>query len=258
MATALAKGLIRSGFSQPDRMIASDVSQAARERFMSETGVTTTPENAAAVDRADVVILAVKPQHIDGVLKDIQPVVTADRLIVSIAAGVPLARLTRVLGADCRVVRVMPNTPCLVGASASAFAVGASCTDDDARFVQQMLSTVGVAFQLPENLLDAVTGLAGSGPAYVYQVIEALADGGVLMGLPRDVAVKLAAQTVLGAAQMVLATGEHPGALKDAVASPAGTTIAGLRELERGGMRGILMSAVEAATRRSQELGRSE
>ena len=150
----------------------------------------------------------------------------------------------------------MPNTPCLVDASASGFAPGEHATEDDIALVQALLDTVGRAFRVPEHLLDAVTGLSGSGPAFVYLVIEALSDGGVRVGLPREIATALAAQTVMGAAKMVLETGQHPGVLKDMVASPGGTTIAGLHELERAGVRGALMNAVEAASRRATELGK--
>jgi pyrroline-5-carboxylate reductase len=181
--------------------------------------------------------------------------VTSQHLVVSIAAGIPLKTLIAGLGPQARLVRVMPNTPCLVGASASGFALGGAATKEDSALVEQLLSAVGVAVPVEEKLLDAVTGLSGSGPAYVYQIIEALSDGGVRVGLPRAVATKLAAQTVLGAAKMVLETEQHPGILKDAVASPGGTTIAGLHELERGGLRAALMNAVESATNRSKELG---
>ena len=159
------------------------------------------------------------------------------------------------LPARARVIRVMPNTPALIGASASAFACGKSATKPDAALVQRLLSAVGIAVEVKEPLLDAVTGLSGSGPAYVYQFIEALSDGGVASGLPRDLATKLAAQTVMGAAKMVLETGEHPGALKDAVASPGGTTIEGIHELEKGRLRGTVMNAVRAATEKSRKLG---
>ncbi len=202
-------------------------------------------------------MLAVKPQTMAAVLGDVRDVVQArGPLVVSIAAGVTLAQLADALGSSTRLIRVMPNTPCLVGASASGFTPGEHATAADVSLVQGLLDDAGKAFRVPEALLDAVTGLSGSGPAFVYLMIEALSDGGVRVGLPRDVATALAAQTVLGAAKMVLETGEHPGTLKDAVASPGGTTIAGLHELERAGVRGALMNAVEAATRRATELGR--
>lgn len=255
MATALAKGLSSSGFLSAGDIIAGDVYPEARERFASETGAKTADSNAAVIANADIVILAVKPQQMQDVLNDIQEELTADHLIVSIAAGISISTLTRTLGENHRVIRVMPNTPCLVGASAAAYSAGGTATSDDAALVEKMLSTVGIAVSVPEHLLDAVTGLSGSGPAFVYQIIEALSDGGVRVGLPRDIALKLASQTVLGAAKMVLETGEHPGVLKDAVASPGGTTIAGLHALERGGLRGCLIDAVEAAALRSRELG---
>ncbi len=182
---------------------------------------------------------------------------TDNHLLISIAAGVTLTKLEGALPPGARVIRVMPNTPALVGAGASAFALGKSATAADGELAKKLLSAVGIAFQVKESLLDAVTGLSGSGPAYVYQFIEALSDGGVAAGLPRDMATKLAAQTVLGAAKMVLETGQHPGALKDQVTSPGGTTIEGLHELEKGRMRAIVMSAVRAATEKSKKLGQS-
>ena len=257
MATALARGLASSGFTPPERIVAGDVSPAALERFAAEAGARTATSNRDVLDACDVVFLAVKPQQMADVLAELRDAVTAEHLVVSIAAGIPLSTLTSALGERCRVVRVMPNTPSLVGAGASAFALGGAASPEDGELVQRMLATVGIAIAVPEDLLDAVTGLSGSGPAYVYQMIEALSDGGVRVGLPRDVATLLAAQTVLGGARMVLETGEHPGVLKDAVTSPGGTTIAGLHALERGGLRACVMNAVEAATLRSQQLGRS-
>ena len=254
MATALAKGL-STGFTSPDHMIASDVLSAACESIAAETGIRTTESNAEVCAESDVVILAVKPQYLREVVTGIASHLQSRHLLVSIAAGITIADIQACLDTERRVIRVMPNTPCLVGTGAAGFALGGNATPDDAELVKRMLATVGIAFQVPERLLDAVTGLSGSGPAYVYQFIEALSDGGVRVGLPRDIATKLAAQTVMGAAQMVLETGEHPGALKDAVTSPGGTTIAGIHELERGAFRATTMNAVEAATRRSMELG---
>ena len=178
-------------------------------------------------------------------------------MIISIAAGLPLAKLEGHLPGGARVIRVMPNTPALVGASATAYALGKAATAADGELAQQLFSSVGVAYQMRESLLDAVTGLSGSGPAYVYLVIEALSDGGVACGLPREVATRLAAQTVLGGAKMVLETGLHPGALKDMVTSPGGTTIEGLHELEKGGLRASLINAVRAAAEKSKRLGQS-
>jgi pyrroline-5-carboxylate reductase len=188
-------------------------------------------------------------------LPEIRPALTPQHLLISVAAGVTLRQLEEGAGRELRWVRVIPNTPCLVGASASGICPGENTTAEDAALVDRLFNAVGRAVRVPESLLDAVTGLSASGPAFVYVVIEALSDGGVRMGLPRDVATTLAAQTVLGSARMVLETGLHPGALKDMVASPGGTTIAGLHALERGGLRAALIDAVEAAARRSTELG---
>jgi pyrroline-5-carboxylate reductase len=256
MATALAKGWLAVGLARAERIIGSDPLPQAREKFQAVTGARTVADNRETASGSDVLVLAVKPQSMAKLLAEVRPVVTERHLIVSIAAGITLKQITEGLGPNRRIIRVMPNTPCLIGASASAFAQGENATADDAALVERLLSAVGKACQLPENLLDAVTGLSSSGPAFVYVIIEALSDGGVRVGLPRDVATMLAAQTVLGAARMVLETGTHPGALKDAVASPGGTTIAGLHALERGGVRGALIDAVEAATRRATELGK--
>ncbi len=256
MATALARGLIGAEFTAREQVMASDVSREALSAFVKESGARAADSNVDVMRAANIVILAVKPQQMSAVLAEIAAHTQPSHLVISIAAGIPLSTLAESLGADKRLVRVMPNTPCLVAAGASAFALGGAATPDDARLVSQLLSTVGIAIEVPETLLDAVTGLSGSGPAYVYQMIEALSDGGVQMGLPRDVATRLAAQTVFGAARMVIETGEHPGALKDAVTSPGGTTIAGLHALESGGLRAAVMNAVKAATLRSRELGK--
>ncbi|HEV7999682.1 MAG TPA: pyrroline-5-carboxylate reductase [Planctomycetaceae bacterium] len=255
MATALAKGLVATRFTGADSILASDPLAATREAFTRTSGGRCVASNLEVVRGADVLVLAVKPGHVAEVLAEIRSEVQPRHLVISVAAGVPLKTLIASLGSQARLARVMPNTPALVGAGASAYALGGGATADDSRLVGRLLETVGLAVELPENLLDAVTGLSGSGPAYVYQVIEALSDGGVLVGLPRDVATRLAAQTVLGAAQMVVQTGEAPAVLKDAVASPGGTTIAGLHALETGGLRAALMNAVRAATLRSRELG---
>lgn len=255
MATALARGLIAARFAPPQQIAACDVSEEAAARFASETGARIAPGIDALAGESDVLVLAVKPQHMAAALADLAGRLRDAHLVVSIAAGVPIASIAEALGAKARIFRVMPNTPALVGAGASAFAPGETATAHDAELVERIFSTVGIAVRVPENLLDAVTGLSGSGPAYVFQMIEALADGGVRVGLPREVATRLAAQTVLGAARMVLETGEHPAVLKDTVASPGGTTIAGLHALEQGGVRGSLIDAVVAATARSRELG---
>jgi pyrroline-5-carboxylate reductase len=257
MATALARAWTVARRFSPDRVLASDPLVSSRDTFARETECPTIADNRTVAEHADLLVLAVKPQSMPAVLAEVRDTVTRRwPLVVSIAAGVPLSTLHEALGPSTRIIRVMPNTPCLVGASASGFTPGSHASDTDVAWVQDLLDTVGRAFRVPESLLDAVTGLSGSGPAFVYLVIEALSDGGVRVGLPRDVATALAAQTVFGAAKLVLETGQHPGALKDMVASPAGTTIAGLHELERGAVRGAFMNAVEAATRRATELGK--
>jgi pyrroline-5-carboxylate reductase len=255
MATALARGFIRAEIVFPKEIIASDLSEAARAAFTKETGAKTTASNSDVLKFAGVLILAVKPDQVAGVLAELRGNFTNAHLLISIAAGVTLAKMETALPAGARVIRVMPNTPALVGEAAAAFALGKSATAADGELAKKLLSAVGIAFQVKESLLDAVTGLSGSGPAYVYQFIEALSDGGVAAGLPRDISTKLAAQTVLGAAKMVLETGQHPGALKDQVTSPGGTTIEGLHELEKGKLRGTVMSAVRAATEKSKKLG---
>jgi pyrroline-5-carboxylate reductase len=255
MATALARGWLAAGLMTPQTCRASDPVPAARTRFTEHTRCQVSTDNREVVTASDVLVLAVKPQAVPDLLTEIRGSVADRHLVVSICAGVPLRQLAAGLSPAVRIVRVMPNTPCLVGASATAFAPGPGCRPEDASLVERLFAAVGKAFALPESLLDAVTGLSGSGPAFVYVMIEALADGGVRMGLPRDAALALAAQTVLGSARMVLETGQHPGLLKDAVASPGGTTIAGLHALERGGVRAAFMDAVEAATKRSADLG---
>jgi pyrroline-5-carboxylate reductase len=255
MATALARGFIRAEIVFPKEILASDLSEAARDAFTKKTGAQTTASSADVLKFANVLILAVKPDQVAVVLAEQRGNFTNEHLLISIAAGVTLAKMEAALPAGTRVIRVMPNTPALVGEAAAAFALGKSATAADGELAKKLLSAVGIAFQVKESLLDAVTGLSGSGPAYVYQFIEALSDGGVAAGLPRDIATKLAAQTILGAAKMVLETGQHPGALKDQVTSPGGTTIEGLHELEKGKLRATVMSAVRAATEKSKKLG---
>jgi pyrroline-5-carboxylate reductase len=254
MATALIQGMLRAGSAEAGAITASDPVEAARATLAAQTGISVTDSNRQVANESDVIVLAVKPQSMPEALATLRDVVTPEHLVISIAAGVSLATISAGLGAERRLARVMPNTPALLGEGASGYCLGPHARTGDEVIVQTCLSAVGRAFRVPEPLLDAVTGLSGSGPAFVYVIIEALSDGGVRVGLPRDVATALAAQTVLGAARMVLETGEHPGVLKDQVTSPGGTTIAGLHALEKGGVRAALMDAVEAATRRSAEL----
>jgi pyrroline-5-carboxylate reductase len=255
MATALARGFIRAGLVAPRQVIASDPSAAAQAAFAKEVGAKATGSNLEVVKFAPVLVLAVKPDQVGVVLADIRDHLTHKHCLISIAAGVPLAKLEAGLGAGARLIRVMPNTPALVGASATAYALGKAARPGDGDLAQKLFSAVGVAFQVKEALLDAVTGLSGSGPAYAYLFIEGLSDGGVAAGLPREIATRLAAQTVLGSARMVLETGLHPGVLKDMVTSPGGTTIEGLHELEKGKLRGTVISAVRAAAEKSKKLG---
>src|SRR5687768_13657635 len=257
MARALDKGFVTAKLLPAGKIAAFDAVPEAITQFQAEVaGCMAAKNNVELGERGGVLFLAVKPQSMPAVMGELAGKVAQGTLVVSIAAGVTLAKLCAGLKTD-RVIRVMPNTPALVGKGASAFALGPGATADDSRLVGELLGAVGLARQVDEKLLDAVTGLSGSGPAFVYIMIEALSDGGVRMGLPREIAAALAAQTVLGAAQMVLTTGEHPAALKDKVASPGGTTIAGLAAIESHGLRAALIAAVEAATRRSQELGKS-
>jgi pyrroline-5-carboxylate reductase len=255
MATSLARGIVSAGLVKAAQIRASDPASAARNAFAKETGARASDSNLDVVRFAQVLILAVKPGNVAALLEEIRPAMAPRHLLISIAAGVPTAKLEGGLGDGARVVRVMPNTPALVGASASAYALGKSATSSDAALTEKLFSAVGLVFQLKESLLDAVTGLSGSGPAYVYLMIEALSDGGVAAGLPRDVATRLAAQTVFGSAKMVLETNQHPAVLKDMVTSPGGTTVEGLHELEKGKLRGVLISAVRAAAEKSRKLG---
>jgi pyrroline-5-carboxylate reductase len=257
MATALAQGWVKAGLCTPARMIASDALPAAREAFARDVGARTVESNLDVVARAGVVVLAVKPDQVLAVARGLRSSLANHPLLVSIAAGVPLARLQEAAGDNARLVRVMPNTPALVGECAAAYALGPAATEADAELTQRLFSAVGVAYRVKEPLLDAVTGLSGSGPAYAFLMIEALSDGGVAAGLPRDAAIRLAAQTLIGAGRLVLETGLHPGALKDMVTSPGGTTIEGLHELERAGVRGALMTAVRAAANKARTLGQS-
>ena len=256
MGEALIRGLVGANLVKPGLITATDVRADRAKQLAQQFGVTAHSDNARCVRDADVVILAVKPQIMAEVLREIAPVVEARHLLISIAAGVATATIRAALGKDARIIRVMPNTPALVLQGAAGIARGNGLEPDDLATAQEIFGAVGRAVVLDEELMDAVTGLSGSGPAYVAIVIESLADGGVKMGLDRATAMTLATQTVLGAAQLLLDTGLHPGALKDMVSSPGGTTIAGISALEEGGVRTTFIRAVERATQRSRELGR--
>lgn len=254
MGEALIKGLLAAGTVRPEQLIATDVRTDRLDVIRKTYKIETLADNRKGVSKAQIVVLAVKPQVMHAVLTDLDGTVAEDHLLLSIAAGIRTAFIEAQFSRPTRVVRIMPNTPALIQAGASALAPGRHATQEDIEIAWQIFETVGCVVQVEEHLMDAVTGLSGSGPAYIFVLIEALSDAGVRMGLSREVATLLAAQTVLGAARMVLETGEHPARLKDMVTSPGGTTTAGLHVLEQAGFRGTLKAAVEAATRRSQEL----
>jgi pyrroline-5-carboxylate reductase len=255
MAEALMKGIISAGLAMKEEITAGEIVVERKEYIARTIGARMTADNVEVVKSANIIVLAVKPQQMGTVLEELKPYLTVDHLLISIAAGIRISYIESKLNVGVRVIRVMPNNPCLVAASASAFSLGKCAKPHDKDLVMRILQSVGIAFQVDEKLLDAVTGLSGSGPAFVYLVIESMADGGVLAGLPRDISQKLAAQTVLGAAKTVLETNGHPGFLKDMVASPAGTTIEGLKVLEKAAVRGAFIEAVEAAAKKSKELG---
>jgi pyrroline-5-carboxylate reductase len=255
MAEALVKGLLHAKVVPPEGIIVSDVKTDRLAHFTQEHGVRTTQDNHELVRASDVVVLSVKPQVIDKVLGLFGGDIKSTQLVISVAAGVPVSAIEARLPEGTHVVRTMPNTPATVQAGATAISAGTHATEEDLEVARALFSAVGRVVTLDETLLDAVTGLSGSGPAYVMLMIEALADGGVKVGLHRDTALLLAAQTVYGSAKLLLDTGEHPGRLKDMVTSPGGTAIAGLHTLESGGLRRTLIDAVEAATNRSAQLG---
>jgi len=255
MGEALIKGLLGASLVPATAIHATDVRLERLKELDRQYGIQVSSDNADLVRHSDIIILAVKPQIMDSVLKEIAPAVTRKKLLISIAAGVSTAKIRAVLHKDARLIRVMPNTPALVLEGVTAIAKADNLEPDDLDTAGEIFSAVGRVVVLDESLMDAVTGLSGSGPAYVAVVIESLADGGVRMGLDRITAMTLATQTVLGAAKLLLETGLHPGALKDMVSSPGGTSIAGIAALEEGGIRTTFIKAVERATERSRELG---
>jgi pyrroline-5-carboxylate reductase len=255
MTEALVTGLLKAGVSLSSELYATDIVPERQVHFKTRYGIKIGGRNSDAAAWGHIVILSVEPQILDKVLAEIRPTLRADSLVISVAAGYPIARVTAYLTSTTRIVRAMPNTPSTVLEGVTALSFGPGLSEDDRQAARVIFESVGKVVLVEEHLMDTVTGLSGSGPAYVYVLIEALADGGVKMGLPRATAELLAAQTTLGAARMVLESGEHPGRLKDRVASPGGTTIAGIHRLEEGRLRATLMDAVEAATKRSRELG---
>lgn len=257
MAEALIRGLVRGGHVAAERITASGPRQERRDELTKNYGIATTADNRAIASSAGVVVLSVKPQILDRVLREIGDQIQPGALVVSIAAGVDTETIERMVADSVHVVRAMPNTPALVGAGATAISAGKHAGAEDLATAKAIFEAVGITVVLDESHLDAVTGLSGSGPAYIFLILEALSDAGVKVGLSRRNAQLLAAQTVLGSAKMLLETDVHVGALKDMVTSPGGTAIAGLHTLEQGGLRTTLINAVETATKRARELGRA-
>jgi pyrroline-5-carboxylate reductase len=256
VGTALVQGAIRAGVIAAGDVTGCGPYRAARDAFTAATGARAGGHLTDCAE-ADVLLLCTKPHDVAAAIHSATAAGMTGKLIISIAAGVTLTTLDALCAGRFRVIRAMPNTPALVGKGAAGFCLGGTATAEDSQFTHKLLSAVGLALEVPERLMDAVTGLSGSGPAYVYLIIEALADGGLRMGLPKADALRLAAQTVFGAAAMVVESGTHPAVLKDAVTSPGGTTIAGLAAMEKRGVRSALIEAVGAATRRAAELGES-
>jgi pyrroline-5-carboxylate reductase len=256
MGAALIGGMVRAKLTAPKNITATRRSEDALAALKKEWGVNTTTDNKKAAGDADIIILAVKPQACAAVLAELAPVVKPRQLVISLMAGITAQSISRKLGQPCPVVRSMPNTPCLVDAGATAVSAGPHAGAGDLAMAEKIFSAMGKVVQLPESAMDAVTGLSGTGPVYIFMVIEAMIDGGVKMGIPRDIAAKLSAQTVLGAAKLVMETGKHPAILKDEVTTPGGTAINAIHMLETRGLRSVLIDAIETASQRSQELSR--
>ncbi len=256
MARAMIGGMVKGKLTAAKNIVATRRSAEALSALRKQWGVGVTTDNVKAVRDADVVILSVKPQVSKAVLAEIAPAANKDQLIISVMAGITTETIAKRLGTPCPVVRAMPNTPCLVDAGATAICAGAHAGDKDLALAEAIFKSVGLCVTVSEPAMDAVTGLSGSGPVYLYMVIEAMIDGGVKMGLPRPVAAKLAAQTVFGAAKLVIETGKHPAILKDEVTTPGGTAINAIHTLEAKGLRSVLIDAIVTATQRSQELNR--
>ena len=256
MGEALISGLVQSGATSPENIICSDIREEPLEVIKEKYGIATTTSNIEVVEKSDIIIYATKPQILATVLNETADVLDKSKLVISIAAGVPLAAIASGLKKDLRLIRVMPNICAFVKESATAIAAGEFVINGDIELAKAIFDSVGVSVFIQENILmDAFTGLSGSGPAYVFLIIDAMADAGVKMGLSRRDSLLLSAQTVMGSAKLLLESNEHPGQLKDRVTSPGGTSIAGIHTLEQGGLRTTIMDAVEAATNRSSELG---
>ncbi|MCP4694401.1 MAG: pyrroline-5-carboxylate reductase [Desulfobacterales bacterium] len=256
MGNAIISGLIQSGSCKPESIICTDVKEDKINAVKEKFGVIATTNNCEAVETAEIVIYVVKPQIISSVLKETAQCLDMSKLVISVAAGIPLAAIEACVNKDLRLIRVMPNIAAFVKESATVLAAGNHASEEDIQMATAIFESMGECIFLKENvLMDAITGLSGSGPAYIFLIVDALADAGVKVGLSREDALFLASQTVLGSAKLLMETKEHPGKLKDMVTSPGGTAIAGIHTLEKGGLRTTLINAVEVATNRSKELG---
>ncbi|MBI4378745.1 MAG: pyrroline-5-carboxylate reductase [Nitrospinae bacterium] len=256
MGEALIKGITAASIFDNKDIIVTDIMKERLEHIKKIYKVNVTTDNRHAVSKSDIIVLALKPQIIAKVISDVTDLIGKSKLIITIAAGITVNSIHTILGKRVRVIRVMPNTPAIIQEGVSAIACGDGILKEDLKITQRIFRAVGKTVVVEESMMDAVTGLSGSGPAYVFLIIESLTDAGVKMGLPRDISRVLSIQTIVGSARLALETGEHPGKLKDMVTSPGGTTIAGLHALEEGGLRAALINAVESATRKSEELGR--
>lgn len=258
MASVLIKGILKAGLVDERAIFASDVDPEKLDNLNNEYGINTVfKDNKKIVEECDIVVLAVKPQIMSRILSDINEGLDSGKLVISIAAGISTEYIDNLTTNDLRIIRAMPNTPALIMEGATAICPGENVSEDDLKLAREIFSAVGIVVVVDESQMDAVTGLSGSGPAYIFMMIEALSDAGVKMGLSRNVSMKLAAQTVMGAAKLQIETGMHPGRLKDMVTSPGGTAIAGIHTLEQGAMRTTLINAVENATLKSKELGKN-
>lgn len=256
MGEALVSGLVLSKAAKPENIICSDIFPGTRNAVQEKYGVLTTSDNIEVCEKSEIIIYATKPQILGSVLKETAPALDKSKLVISIAAGVPLAAIAAGLQKELRLIRSMPNICAFVKESATAVCAGEFVQEGDVEMARAVFDSVGKTVFIQENvLMDAFTGLSGSGPAYIFTIVDAMADAGVKMGLSRKDSLFLSTQTVLGAAHLLLESGEHPGQLKDRVASPGGTAIAGIHTLEQGGLRTTLINAVESATKRSKELG---
>lgn len=257
MATSITKGILKNKIMVPDQIHIYDIDGDKRDKLVKETSVIGANNNEEVFKNSSLIIIAVKPQAVDGVLCEISDYIENDHTLISIAAGISTSKIQSKLQKPCKVIRVMPNTPTLVGEGMSAICNMGHLGEEERNMIISIFSALGKVEEVNEEYMDAITAISGSSPAYGFMFIEAIADGGVLMGLPRDLSYRLAAQSVLGAAKMVLESGDHPGVLKDKVSSPGGTTIEAVYRLEKGGFRGIVMDAVKACALKAKDMEES-